>query len=172
MYLINMKKEEKANVVIVIGSLVYSMYGWPCNLFQYFIYISYCTSRDYVAVPTTVWEQQRWSQRIYIPRRRDSNIPSSYKNLTHPTSPCLLCRQLYRRTGSAVNWRQSGERLGESNVCKTIGCCCPFYEWYVYSILWVLPYSRVITSGRAKALSSWKPFAGLFWFSALQYQVA
>ena len=50
----------------------------------------------------------------YITRRRDSNIPSSFNNLTHPTSPRLLCWQLYRRTGSPVYCRQSRERLGES----------------------------------------------------------
>ena len=41
-------------------------------------------------------------QRIYITRSTDSNHPSSYKKSTHPTSHRLLCRQLYRWTGSAV----------------------------------------------------------------------
>ena len=83
---------------------------------------------------------KRSEQRIYITRRRDSNIPSSYTNLTHRTSPYLLCRQLYRRTGRAVYCRQSGERLGESNFCKTMAGAVPsisliYILWFKFKIL-------------------------------------
>ena len=63
-------------------------------------------------------------QRIYITRRRDSNILLSYKHLTHPTSPCLLCWQLYRRTGSAV-YCMDRKRLGESHLCKMMAGAVP-----------------------------------------------
>ena len=72
----------------------------------------------------------------YITRRRDSNIPSSFNNLTHPTSPRLLCWQLYRRTGSAVYCRQRGERLGELTFCKTMGVAVCSKSG-IYSFMWI-----------------------------------
>ena len=78
--------------------------------------------------------------------------PSSYIETTHPTSRrllCLLCRQLYRRTGavqcSAVYCRQSEERLGEASQCKTTRGCCPCSEGYY---IFFAPPPVFLLSGR------------------------
>ena len=71
------------------------------------------------------------NQRIYFTRRTDSNPRLSYKKSTHPTSPRLLCteRQVVL---SAIYCRVGWKRLGEWTLCKTIGVCFPFYEWYIF----------------------------------------
>ena len=54
------------------------------------------------------------------------------KKLPHPTSPRLLCGQLYRQTGSAVHCRADVERLGEATLLKTMGEWCPFSIEYIF----------------------------------------
>ena len=65
-------------------------------------------------------------QRIYISDRRVSPPPSFSVGSTLPTSLCLLCRQLYRRTGIVRYCRQSGERLGECFLRTTKGGTDPY----------------------------------------------
>ena len=59
--------------------------------------------------------------RIYISDRKDSTRHRVTKIwITQPLPACSV-----RRAGSAVNCRQSGERLGESNLCKTMAGAVP-----------------------------------------------
>ena len=93
-------------------------------------------NQDRDSSDTMVWpkgpNERGWvqSKNIYITLRTGSTPTSSYIETTHPTSPRLPFRKLYRRTGSAVYCRQIGERLGirHLNVRRQEGGCCPFSE--------------------------------------------
>ena len=86
----------------------------------------------YVLVAVNIWAiyiVKLWrinsKEYTYITRKRDSNIPSSYKHLTHPTSPRYICSRLHYLSVCITADRAGGERLGESNLCKTMECYCP-----------------------------------------------
>ena len=63
---------------------------------------------------------------------------------TLPTSLCLLCRQLYRRTGIARYCRQSGERLGECFLQKTKGGGTDRSITNIYSLVGTVRFYSVI----------------------------
>ena len=69
------------------------------------------------------------------PLRTAVNVGTGPQNIiTHPTSPRLLCTLSLQYTALPFFLcRAGGERLGEWTFCKTIGGCCPFYEW-IYSL--------------------------------------
>ena len=101
------------------------------NIFSKENLLQNCFSADCGRCGVNFWKIYYCNRRIYITRRTDSNPRSSYKKSTHPTSPRLLCteRQVVL---SAVYCRAGWKRLGEWTFCKTIGGCCPFYEWYIF----------------------------------------
>ena len=77
-------------------------------------------SMFFEAISAAQKSEEKHTHMYSITLRTDSTSPSSSVGRTLPTSPRLLCQQLYRRTGSSVYCRQSGERLGESLQLKTM----------------------------------------------------
>ena len=91
-----------SNVVLLIGP------SWA-------LVSTVATSLSYSIVRSTScckWPCRFLPKNIYQ-RQKGQSPPSLSLGSTHPTSLCLLCRQLYRRTGIVRCCRQSGQRLGE-----------------------------------------------------------
>ena len=80
---------------------------------------------------------------MYITRRNVSNIPSFYKNLTHPTSLHSVCSILHYLSVCITADRAGGERLGESNFIRRWDVAVPSTS-DIYSLMYTEQYQCVV----------------------------
>ena len=83
----------------------------------------------------------RWQEYISV---IEGTAPTCvFQTFAHHTSPCSV-----RQSGSWSILQTEKGKVGWANVWKTWGGggCCPFFHWYIYSLLWTIwPfYSRYL----------------------------